>query len=76
MQERIVDYGTTHDVTIQSSSHVVIIAVDESINEAFVLMYHGMTQLPTVGDKGKIIFVRNNRRHWQFYPDTKQKNKS
>lgn len=72
MKEKIIEYGTEHEVEIMGANEIIISAVAPGINEGFLLMYHGMEKLPHAGDKGKIIFERDTRKgHWQFYPDKK-----
>lgn len=69
MKEKIVDYGTEHPVKILSASKQLVACHATDIGEGFLLLGHGLSQLPKVGDKGKIIFERDNRRgHWQYYP--------
>ncbi len=74
MKEKKVDYGTTYQVEIESADSKCIICIAPSIKEGFVLLYHGLKTLPTKGDKGKIVFERNNSKfkgHWQYYPNIK-----
>jgi hypothetical protein len=72
MKERGVNYGEKRDVTVESADDVAIICIDKSAKEGFVLMYHGLKTLPKVGDEGRIVFERDNRRgHWQYYQNLK-----
>lgn len=72
MKEVIVNYGEKRNVTVESVDKDVIVCLDKSINEAFVLIYHGLKTLPKPGDKGTIVFERNARKgHWQYYSNHK-----
>ena len=69
MKEKFVDYGTVHKVEVISSSKHFIACHSKDINEGFILIGHGIEDLPKVGDVGKVVFERDNRRgHWQYYP--------
>lgn len=70
MQEKKVEYGTTHDVTVQSADkHAIVLTAEVLPGEAFVLLYHGLEVLPAKDDKGTIVFERDKGRgHWQYYP--------
>lgn len=73
MKEKIVDYGTEHPIKIIHGDKNVITGVATDINEGFVVIGHGLKEIPNEGDLGKIIFERDkNRGHWQFYPDKKE----
>lgn len=75
MEERKVDYGTTHEVSVISASKLLITVHAEKINEGFLLVGHGLTVLPAIEDKGKIVFERDQRKgHWQYYPAEKTTN--
>ena len=69
MKEKIVEYGTTHNVTVIDSNKSLITVVADDIKEGFLLMFHDMKILPEKGDRGKIIFERNSKRgYWKLYP--------
>jgi hypothetical protein len=69
MKEKIVEYGTKHQVIVLNATKQVVTVHAPDINEAFLLIGHGLTVLPQPGDKGKIVFERDSRRgHWQWYP--------
>ncbi|MES2382361.1 MAG: hypothetical protein V4538_15045 [Bacteroidota bacterium] len=73
MMEKIVDYGTTHSVTVLDVKNVVITVVDEN-NEGYFLIGHGLKTLPKVDDKGTIVFTKHNgptKGYWKYYPKTK-----
>lgn len=70
MKEKIVEYGSSHQVTVLSAHKQVIAVHAEAINEGFMLIGHGLKMLPAAGDKGKIVFERDRRRgHWEWYPN-------
>lgn len=72
MKEKLIEYGTTHNVYVTSATKNIIGVVCPEIKEGFLLIGHGLTDLPEVNDKGKIVFERDQRRgHWQWYPSTK-----
>jgi hypothetical protein len=69
MNKKIVDYGTTYQVIVHSADSKCIICGAPSINEGFVLLYHGIEDYPTKGDEGKIVFEKDSANgHWQYYP--------
>ena len=70
MQERIFEYGTKVNVEVVSSNkNLVAVADFNEPREGYILLGHGLTILPNKGDKGYIVFERDNRRgHWQYYP--------
>lgn len=73
MEKKIVDYGTTHSVTVITSEKLVLAVVDEN-KEGYILIKHGLNPLPKVNDKGTIVFEKNNgpaKGHWQYYPEKK-----
>jgi len=72
MLKKIIPYGTKHQVTVLSASKHVIAVHASGINEGFLLIGHGVENLPQQGDKGKIIFERDTRAgHWEWYPKSK-----
>ena len=75
MDKKIIDYGTTHPVTVVSSQMVVVTVVDEN-NEGYFLIGHGLNPLPKVDDKGTIVFTKHNgptKGYWKYYPEKKEK---
>jgi hypothetical protein len=71
MQEKLVRYGEFHDVKVLSAGKHIIIVHAEDINEAFCLLGHGVKNLPAVDEKGKIVFVEDERRgHWKWIAET------
>ena len=62
MIERIFEYGQTFLVEVISASPMIIAVHAYEVNEGFILTYHGLTDLPTPGDKGKIVFERDKER--------------
>jgi hypothetical protein len=71
VKEKLVNYGEKRNVVVESADKDVIICIDKSTNEGFILMYHGLKVLPKAGDKGTIVFERDNRKgHWQYYSKT------
>lgn len=70
MKQKIIDYGATYQVVIESADAKCIICIAPSINEGFILLHHGLINIPNKGDKGKIIFERDKEKgHWQYYPN-------
>ncbi len=71
MKEKIIEYGTTHEVEVDSATQKAILVIAPEIKEGFVLMGHGMQKLPKNGDKGKIVFERGGPKngYWKFYPN-------
>lgn len=68
MEEKTVKYGEKRSVVVESADKNLIVVVDKSINEGFVLMFHGLKTLPKKGDKGIIVFEKDNHKgHWQYY---------
>lgn len=68
MKDKIIEYGTTHNVTVLQATATMITVVDEN-NEGYFLIGHGIKKLPNVDDKGKITFVKNNlphKGHWEY----------
>jgi hypothetical protein len=69
MISKVIPYGTTHEVVIESSTPTLIVARGINNNEGFMLMFHGLTDLPPVGEKGTVTFVENNgpsKGHWKY----------
>jgi len=67
MEKKIIYYGTEHQVKVLSATENVITVVDEN-GEGYVLLGHG-TELPKVGDVGKITFIKSNtpmNGHWHY----------
>lgn len=70
IQEKIVGYGEFHEVKVISASKHIIIVHAEDINEGFCLLGHGVRNLPAKDEKGKIVFVEDERRgHWKWLPE-------
>ncbi len=71
MQEKIIEFGTTHKVRVEKAMKEAIIVTGLDINEGFVLMGHDMTALPKEGEEGKIVFERGGPKggYWKYYPD-------
>lgn len=70
MEERIIPFGTTHNVTVDSASVMMIVVIADEINEGFVLTGHGMEVLPKKDDKGTIVFERGGPLggYWKYLP--------
>lgn len=74
MIERVYEYGRTFEVKVETASKDMIVVIAPDINEGFVLLGHGLTDLPSPGDKGIIVFERDSKRgHWQYYKNDLQK---
>ena len=77
MKEKKIDYGTERPVIVDSADKIGIICTDEkagadNFREGYILLFHGLKKIPEKGDKGKVIFERDDKKgHWQFYPDKK-----
>lgn len=68
MKSKIIEYGTKHQVTVLTATDRLITVVDEN-GEGYLLMGHGLKELPKVGEEGIITFVKNNgptNGHWQY----------
>lgn len=63
----------SHNVTVASADKKVIIATGDEIKEGFILIGHGMKDLPCKGDKGKVVFESGGIKggYWQYYPNRK-----
>jgi hypothetical protein len=46
MKEKIVEYGTKHQVIVLNATKQVVTVHAPDINEAFLLIGHGLTVLP------------------------------
>lgn len=69
METRIINYGESREVTVESVDKAFIICIGKKDNEGYVLIGHGLSTLPKPGDNGKIVFERDKRKgHWQYYP--------
>jgi hypothetical protein len=69
MKEKQINYGEVRNVTVDKADKDIILCVDKSINEGFILMFHGLETLPAAGDDGIIVFEKDSRNgHWQYYP--------
>lgn len=71
MQKQVIQFGTTHEVTVMSASAMMITVHAPLINEAFILMGHGMKELPKEGDKGAIKFEPGGPAggYWKYYTE-------
>lgn len=68
MKTKTIEYGTVVDVEVISATDKLITVVDDK-NEGYLLMGHGLKELPKEGDKGKITFVKSNNRtagYWDY----------
>lgn len=71
MKTKTVDYGTEHQVKVLSATDQLITVVDEN-GEGYILLNHGIKELPEVDDVGKITFVKSSsplHGHWHFQKD-------
>jgi hypothetical protein len=74
MNTKQIPYGTEYSVSVLAAEKLALTLVDEINNEGYILAYHGLDPLPAVGDKGTIVFEKNNgpaKGHWQYYPNKK-----
>lgn len=70
MKTKIVNYGTEYEVLVIHTSKYMIMVKEPEINEAFVLINHGLQVLPQINDVGRIVFEKDsNKGHWQYYPN-------
>ncbi len=68
MDSKIVEYGTQHKVKVLSASPVLIVVKDDN-GEGYLLVGHGIRELPQEGDTGKITFIKSNNPlngHWHY----------
>ena len=68
MEKKIIDYGTERQVKVLSATEKLIIVVDEN-GEAYLLVGHGIKELPKADDVGKITFIKSNtpfNGHWHY----------
>ncbi len=72
MKEKIVPFGETHPVYVLESSKSMIVVHATDVGEGFVLVGHGISDLPAKETKGKIVFEKGGPMggYWKFYPDT------
>lgn len=76
MKEKIVKYGTRVNVKVlQASKSLIAVAGGEPV-EGYLLMGHGVINLPKVDDEGYIIFEKGgpNGGYWNYYPNSKPLN--
>ena len=72
MEKKIIDYGTEHQVKVLSATPTLIIVVDEN-GEAYLLVGHGIKELPKADDTGKITFIKSDtpmNGHWHYEKNT------
>jgi len=70
MQKRTWTYGTELDVKVFSATKTDIVVICEKINEGFILVNHGVKDLPKKDDEGKIIFTKGGPTggYWSWKP--------
>jgi len=71
---KVFKYGTTYKaVVVSADKNIIAVYTDDTpTREGFLLLGHGIIDLPVKGDIGKIVFERDNRQgHWQWYPGKK-----
>lgn len=71
MKTKQIEYGTTFNVTVISASKQLIAVVADENNEGYLLMGHGISDLPKPDSKGTIIFTKSNgmtKGYWHFTP--------
>jgi hypothetical protein len=75
MQQKIIDYGTTHDAVVLSAKKEVIIVKGIDNNEGYVLIGHRLddASLPAIGNEGTITFTKGGPEggYWKWEPDPK-----
>lgn len=59
MNKKIIEYGTQHKVKVVQASAQLITVVDQN-NEGYLLIGHGMIELPGLGEIGTITFTKSN----------------
>lgn len=69
MQEKIIPFGEEHPVKVISSDKNMITCHATDNNEGYILLGHGMEQLPKIGEIGKIVFEKGGPKggYWQYY---------
>ncbi len=69
MENKTIEYGTERKVTVLSATDTLITAVDEN-NEGYLLVGHGIKDLPKEGDTGRVVFteIRNPliKGYWKY----------
>lgn len=68
MKNKIIEYGTQHKCKVLSVTENIIAVLGED-GEGYMLMGHGIKDLPKEGDTGKITFVKNNNSlqgYWHY----------
>jgi len=71
MEKKIINYGTEHQVKVLSATDKLITVVDEN-GEGYLLVGHGIKELPKINDGGKITFVKSDsplNGYWHFTKD-------
>lgn len=68
MKTKVIKYGKTLEVTVLSASRSLISVVAED-GGCYLLMGHGMTELPNKEDKGWIVFEKGGAMggYWKYY---------
>jgi len=68
MREKTWPYGTEFKAEVMSANKTLI-AVTADSGEAFLLMYHGVKDLPKEGEIGKIVFTKGGPTggYWKWY---------
>lgn len=72
MKTKLIDFGTTRNVTVIEASKLLIACVDDN-NEGYFLMNHEITDLPKLKSRGKITFTKTTQNkltngYWHFTP--------
>ena len=68
MEKKVIEYGTEHKVKVLSATDEIITVVADN-GEGYMLVGHGIKELPKEGDSGKITFVKSDtpfNGHWHF----------
>jgi hypothetical protein len=68
MEKKIIEYGTQYKCKVLSATDKLITVVDDN-GEGYLLMGHGIKDLPKEGDLGKITFMKSNNQmngYWHY----------
>lgn len=68
METKTIEYGTQHQVKVLSATKQLITVLGDD-GEGYLLVGHGIEDLPKEGDKGKITFVKSDTQfkgYWRY----------
>jgi len=71
MEREIIEYGTKVNVKVMTASKSLISVVGDN-GQGYLLLGHGIKDLPKIGELGQITFVKSNTQfkgHWHYESD-------